>query len=153
MRACERILPLPVEVIGKNHEASRRRLPRDSSCGARDDQHFDTREAKKAHRKDNFGGRISLVKVQAASQHRHRDLAPKTQVHFTGVTLDSNPRGREMRDGTVRDDFRAANRPDRLTQPRAENDRDARRPTASRPEIPRRLHRLGIAWLILDFRF
>src|SRR5437016_5194137 len=69
------------------------------------------------------------------------------------MALDPSPRGREMRDGTVRDDFRAANRPDRLTQARAENDRDARRPRASLPEIPRRLHRLGIAWLILDFRF
>src|SRR5437899_3317779 len=80
MRARERILPLPVEVIGKNHEATRRSLPRDSSCGARDDQHFDTRETKKAHRKDNFGGRISLVKVQPTGEYSHWDRVPKSQV-------------------------------------------------------------------------
>ena len=80
MRACKRILPLPVEVIGENHEASRRRLPRDPPSGTRDDQHFDARETKKAHRKDNFGGRISLVKVQPTGEYSHWDRIPKSQV-------------------------------------------------------------------------
>src|SRR5436309_13071992 len=71
------------------------------------------------------------------------------------MTFDPCPPARKMRNGAVRNGAvrngpRLVNPPTHLTQPRAENDSDARTQPASRPEILRRLHCLGIARLILD---